>query len=1228
LKADSPQPPNVSVLTDAVRGFDRASLAAGVGALELLPDNAHQLLRTTSFGRAVLGLAKSNGREMSAGRWRRLLNGPPVATAYIRQLEDPLDDLVVEEAVFPAGAFRLSSGTTPEGIWVLQQLLAAFNLSDPPIDKVTVTRARDLCISAVVVAEDIYRKAEILRGTRPGGTHRGPVTVPGARSFQQLRQAVTFSETEVADLLRPHHLTPDALGAITVDGDGTVFQEPQPGSIPKPFLRDGDRYILVSPANLVGAVCHSMIAGAVGSGQSANLAAGLARSGQRSSLWSMRFLGFGQPIAPSSTSPPHNVLQALLQFDSDKVAHLMVVADDLSDFSDSNMDADWHPLHLAETLGDLIQATESEVFGSSETCNAMMHIVALQQSGRPASAGLANDASPTGSPVLAVSTCSLRAISMLESRDPLALWHWAMQRDRLHDRGARVLAWNVLDEFWAYREHWHSYYFSDQGRPTFITFDLDGVAAAKGAIQRDLDPRGAQRPDGAWIEVAKMNKEPETRAYVPLAFSAIPPVLISGDRLSLWLIPGVSREIRNGLEIAPEMIRMLSYWLGRIWAGLEQQVSVRFAKPLVLEVIFEDSSDWSLQPEPASIEADPTLLTEEAGRGQLVVSPAVLGLFARADNSGERLLVRKAVTSTFTLANVEGPHDRAARTVDDQIPLGSNRAMITVSTARHPELDISGLPAYRPVQDAARAIVLDELGDEMVAAGIPYGLVSPEDRVKVLNGAVEILFRKLEGLIRTVRPSELLPTLVAQHQRTIAERSRSQVGAESRLRDEKSTAAAAEGLHNKLPELSTISLALRFLIEYVVARPPTGLRPVSVAIVDELVALSAEIAHWGMDSDVIFYELANSKVTMLPSGRLELSSDLWAEATRSYLGLSVEAQLARTPTDPARVDEAGEPIAFFDEAAVAEFGISFTRLAEAFTEIMALEESISETPNIMLRGDFEDRLKSAGLSEAELQALLSNFALYGRAEFLKPPAPAVHTDVFPWRFNRSLSYIRRPLLIWTRSEGEYVVWANGHLIDVFENLAGLCRNGRLKAASRKMVEAMGVQTNLAGRRFSDAVGNSIEGHPDFVVRRHVKKIGGHHLSRGSGESLGDIDVLALDIRRRRVWTIEAKNLAVARSPHELRNEIAELLGTATGKSAAADRHRERTQWLRDRLPDLLASLDIRDGEPRRWKVAPLIVTESDLFSARVAKAAIPVISLRQLTEIIWKDPGLLAQLPR
>jgi hypothetical protein len=115
--------------------------------------------------------------------------------------------------------------------------------------------------------------------------------------------------------------------------------------------------------------------------------------------------------------------------------------------------------------------------------------------------------------------------------------------------------------------------------------------------------------------------------------------------------------------------------------------------------------------------------------------------------------------------------------------------------------------------------------------------------------------------------------------------------------------------------------------------------------------------------------------------------------------------------------------------------------------------------------------------------------------------------------------------------------------------------------------------------------------------------------------LGDIDVLAVNPKKRVLWAVEVKDLAFARNPAELANELENIFRTQGNKRASVDKHLERVAWLRDNLALTLEWLGLPASEAKkRWKVEPLLVVDHELQSSYIAHSTVPVVPFRELED--------------
>src|SRR4026209_199768 len=93
-------------------------------------------------------------------------------------------------------------------------------------------------------------------------------------------------------------------------------------------------------------------------------------------------------------------------------------------------------------------------------------------------------------------------------------------------------------------------------------------------------------------------------------------------------------------------------------------------------------------------------------------------------------------------------------------------------------------------------------------------------------------------------------------------------------------------------------MASRFVIEYVVAQLPLGVRPLSMDFYDRLQGIANHLVNFGFESDLIFFNLADIKLSVLhqvdlvsrETCLLKLGRNIWTTLRFAY---DVEEMMAR-----------------------------------------------------------------------------------------------------------------------------------------------------------------------------------------------------------------------------------------------------------------------------------------------------------------------------------------------
>jgi hypothetical protein len=304
-----------------------------------------------------------------------------------------------------------------------------------------------------------------------------------------------------------------------------------------------------------------------------------------------------------------------------------------------------------------------------------------------------------------------------------------------------------------------------------------------------------------------------------------------------------------------------------------------------------------------------------------------------------------------------------------------------------------------------------------------------------------------------------------------------------------------------------------------------------------------------------------------------------------------------------------------DCAGQGEFGHSILELNQFILAVYDQGTSQGAGPFVVPLPKLIEELTAAlGWERTKVLSVFDFLASRPRPCFLTPPEGFEKADIWPWRFNRGLSYIRKPLLVRERSDGSEVVWGNRHLVGARTYFNALCRGGRLKARTLAMRQAMGALHRWDGARFNDAVAEQFERVDGLLVRRRVKMVNGKRLARQNGQILGDIDVLLADPARRELIPIETKDLNAAITPPELRNELDELFGTEAGRLGDLHKFAERVEWIERHREDVLMEMRLDSPDANSWTVSPLVVLDRELISSFIAKSPVTVLSFRRIPE--------------
>ena len=1230
------EPTHLVQFAEKLTPFDSIDLLAAAGGLQLLPTNAHRAVRLEVLAHIAASLKddETNRPRVSSHRLDQWCNTGVLGKGWVAEQEDPFDNPFLEAIPFYNGNFLVFPGIADESTFVLHLLCQAL-FADPDAfsDPLYVGEARELLSAVLALSNEVATRAGLVRGVEVPPWEEGQaVFIPDARTLAALKQAVTFHPSELTRLLEEHLVSPAVLDQITLPLGQLALAdyELDTGVLrSRPLVRAGDALIVALPGMLPVAARHALIRRALERGVGDELARRYREVVWEQLVESLATLQNEQDLyrPPGTISIPSSQ-DAFFSLDSDKMMYTLLITDPLTEYDADDPFREWSLRSLESKVEARLHEVQDHLFGLDPSPCELLFLVVLQGVGRPGRI-LMPHSERLVLPPLGLSTGDLRTIAWLEAYNQLVLWKFARASWKVRARAA-VQVFSQLDEFAAYRAHDYSYTLPEEERPDFISIPPGGAGELRREVTRQLDQHAVRAHIPPYVaDVIAAHGLSTIPIYTALNDRRLrASFLVEQLPLPVWIVgsPFADNEQGSWSDLSVDCASAIAYWFWQFTPSLSpyvQRLSKHYWR-LLVQVSLSAPEKWFLASSPEKLSMEhPFSLQVDAATGtlHLTLAASAKELIERADNSGERGLMRVILQGVRELLpeeeRVPFSDDVITSILDRHAPLGRKKQLLSLSVDRNPDLDVRGLLPFRKVQAADLQDLLDGLADELTfVEHLSLGPIPEQEKPALLDKAADFFYRELVQLVASLDTEGLLEFLIRFQEAIVRQTAFHRLSIPARLEAFSSHPQMVRRLVEEGPELATAATTSRFVIEYVAACPPRGQRKMSLSAYDRLQALAAHIIHFGVARDLLTLQVADIGLAVLPSGRLAVDREQYDRAMAGYLPLVTVSEFSDAIRDFGQhwqrdVDTAhdAELWARIDAATTQEFGCSMTDLQTLLATAWIISEDLDPGVVCLPFSECLDRLAARlPWPREHIQHTLKLLSLVPRQDFLVPPAPYKQAEVYPWRFNRQLSYLRRPFVWRERNGSVEILWGNRHLYRSMFYLNELCFSGRLSAQARtpEMQRLMSQFLNQRGEAFNDQVADFLAQHAGagVIVERRVKAIG--KLRRQKGPP-GDIDVLVIDPGERQVWVIECKDFAAAHMPHQIANELENLFLGKGGKESKVER---RSMWVREHLDYILEWFKI-EGRGK-WKVEPFIVVSQELFAPYLRQSPIRILSFDAL----------------
>jgi hypothetical protein len=1228
------QPPinDLSALDEAISGFDRIDLLSAVAGLQLMPENAERVVRLEALAHRITFGQSNRSRRIAPHSLRDLCNSPALGT--IAHAEDPFDSVFCEEVSFHGGSYRVLPGINEHATFILKRILESlfFHRDDFP-DQEYVRMARRVIYGTLALSEQICAAAKITRNPEIVARFQEDIVVPNGTFLARLKGAVRFSRAGYGLFLRTLGLPVDCLQPLTVapqdvesDGDFQIA-----GLLSrKPILATGSDVVVASPTELLPALRNALIALAQDRGVVDELADRFGSATWQAVREHLSYVNCAAiPLrVPDWLDRPRVVHDGFFSLDTDKIVYCLAVTDSLSGYDRQNPFGLWETPGLNDSISARLDIVANHIYAAQPWVNEIFLILLTQSVGRFVAIGVGGPDLPT----LALPAADLCILCLLEGGKDLVFWKFGLVRSVTREQ-AFIAPTGVIDEYEFYRKNRYTFYASDDYRPDWISLVPGGAGVLRREVFRQRDLHGVHSYEAnKLVEVACL-MSPDVPVYVPSErLGSELALLVEGLPMPVWVTGPETPVSREQRRTYAEFVDAIAYWLWQFAAAISPVLQDIRRKHEVLRVIVELNwtDDAPVELTGVTDAEQPIVVTEtDSAHGVIVVrfKKAIEDALATVDNAGERLFMREILLAIRRLTDrdvARALRDYAlANTIDTFAPLGLKKKIFFLNAGNVPQLDGRGLPHPRLVQEVDRNLLLDPIGDHF--RHDQHFAVGPIDSARVpavINEIVSFCFQQFTDMVASLSREGLLEWIALRHESNVSSATRSKLLMATRVACFGQSPEFLKELSDGLAEHSEAAVAGRFLIEYVAACPPKGLRPMSLGVYDALLARAAIITTYGMLSDIVHFEIARVDVDMLGAGRLGFRPDQYRAATKDYR-MRFAATHATQAADrfrrhwqlpaPAN-DEWRQEV---ETATQAEFGFPLSKMVELLS--FAIEMGLRNPPIVRMR--YEDAVAAFatqdGWDRKQVEAALEMFLCRPRGDYLRPGNGYRAEDVYPWRYGRRLSYLRRPFLV-EEQDGTWFVWGHRHMKEAHLYLLQTCFGGRMQATSDAMKGLVSRYANREGEAFNDEVADRLAEKPALVVHRRLKKIG---MGKSSIQPPGDIDVLVVDEERGRIYVLECKNLAFARTPFELAAELRALTETMPQHRSMIEKHQRRVAWLKANLDAVLAWAKLDPAN--KWEVHSGVVVDEHAMSPKLQNVGEPVFSLDELKEDLT-DFGLEA----
>ncbi|WEK39817.1 MAG: hypothetical protein P0Y50_14975 [Candidatus Brevundimonas colombiensis] len=1203
-----------------IRRCDRESLLDILIGLTLDPTYQSNHNRLLTLIQLALVHARGD-RRPSQAHISTLLNG--LVDQDSGRHEDVAEDAFCVGVGFAGQERLIINGMYVASDEALQRLLDAVFTEDFPSQDGLLAE----CTALLAISDTIARLAGLFLNAAGDSIPRQTEWPDDIEALGTLGQATRFSGSALQKLgVSVDTLAPFILKDLTGLNDAPFGRT---ALNVRPLLRDGDGIVVPAPSFLSPAL-RLRLTDRIARGVVPRGATTIFHEVQfaRWTLFDARTTG-ARALSNDDVEMPEpgfrlfgDYMHAVLRFDEEKLAHLVVLGCDWHSPPDADIGAarrgspDFEA-NLADHLRASFDALRQQ-FGSDAGLTVIVH----DSPGWGLPLALPGEFAPDWF-IIGTDAPGLTALFADPAFSLLDCWKMHRQAREIGEAGVRLAIWPDPVDWWTvWRDQGFSFWPETIDVTAFGGIAHQGVDIGGfrhlGRLLGGRHPAPTAYGDARTVERWIGPTTPPSELAKPVYYATIEAIMenfsavVETDRGLWWVAVG-----------RPPFTPEDRTWLKLLWEGsIEWVLKLAQAAPSAVPRS-SDALEIRLLPVPDHIiDASDAPELMRAGPGvpivNLLLPPDFITLFITEGNAGDKALVT-LLAQSIRLALDLPMDDVTLTTWVDKVTADPNLKMIHVTTSGDLALQLDGKVQPAPVRfiQVADAREAERAARQRLAQRPSSGVAVDQveitgkaETTRALHAFVDDLWQRCRSRLATLDRSSVITLAM----RLIEALHRERVSGERGARARQSLYAdyGRWAIHTMSGRDGAFR-AYRAIIEMAVCEAATtGGRKAALSDIDTMAGEVMALFRTADQSDAVYHDLVAPDLRFRADGAWEASDG----GSNAYMQRYLEACIADSIADDIDhypklfVTDDSEPPAPDDPmltAYAAEFGLGMVEVAAIQNALLEIADDLAVDVVDLSEAELISRLDGkADLST--LPAFIKTFTLSPRPRWDKAPAGFSGDDIYPWIFERRLSLMVRPII--RIGDGATARWLYGvrQLQMGLQYASHLLETGTWAKSKLHSAEARAWVDAEVGRRglaFEVEIGELAEAKDwRTFVNRPMTEL-------GAARKLGDLDVLAVSADGATWIVIECKWFGGARSSREVASWLQDYHGHDGDK---LDRHLKRVAWIRENATAVANRLKL--ATPIRILGRVVTTTPAPLSYLRELPQDAAVLTRRTLKEIL------------